>query len=274
MSQRDTFIQVLHEAARHDKNIVLISCDFGAPALDDYRLELPAQFIHGGISEQAAVNIATGLALEGKKVFCYWMSPFWPRCFEQMKMVALMNLPVTFVSVGGGLGYAGAGPTHYALEDIAMFRTIGPLWLCSDDTMAAQMATESLAYPGPLAIRLERHEADYQQRVKMTDGYRVIEGKGNTIVTYGYLVEYFRKKGHKVIDVFKLPITPLCAMELAQYDTVYTFEEQYLPGGFGAAIIEALHDNGKKTRVFRRGVPQKALIENGKRDEILAGLWE
>jgi len=272
MSQRDAFIKVLHEAAKRDKNIVLISCDFGAPALDDYRVELPEQFIHGGISEQAAINIATGLALEGKKVFCYWMSPFWPRCFEQMKLAALMNLPITFVSVGGGLGYAGAGPTHYALEDIAMFRTIGPVWLCSDDAMAAEMARESLTYPGPLAIRLERHEA-MGGEVKLSDGYRIIEGRNNTIVTYGYLVDYFTRKGHRVIDVFKLPVAPLAVMELEKYDNIYTVEEQYLPGGFGAAIIEAMSDYGKKTRVFRRGVPQKALIENGKRDEILDGLW-
>ena len=30
----------------------------------------------------------------------------------------MMDLPVTVLAVGPGLGYADAGPTHYANEDI------------------------------------------------------------------------------------------------------------------------------------------------------------
>ena len=61
--------------------------------------------------------------------FCHLpiQSPLFapPDVFEQIKIdVAYHNLPVTVVSVGSGLSYAGLGPTHHALEDIAFLRSI------------------------------------------------------------------------------------------------------------------------------------------------------
>ena len=274
MAQRDTFIRIIHEAAKSDRDIVFISADFGAPALDAFREQLPRQFIHAGISEQNMINVATGLALEGKKVYCYAMSPFFLRCFEQMKLAALMECNICIISVGGGLGYAGSGPTQYALEDIPMYRTLGPMFMASDETLAEEIAKESLILKGFKTARLERQDGRHYDRLELYKGYARLDGSENLIVTYGYLVDYFRRKGHSVIDVFRLPVSPQALNELAQYDNIYTFEEQYLPGGFGAAIVEALADYGKKTRVFRRGVPQRAIYENGKRDDLLKGFWE
>ena len=72
------------------------------------------------------IDVATGLALEGKKVFAYAMAPFISlRAIEQAKCgPGLMNLPICLLYVGVGLGYADAGPTHYANEDYACARAI------------------------------------------------------------------------------------------------------------------------------------------------------
>ena len=50
-----------------------------------------------GISEQAMASIAAGMALEGKKVFIFSITPFvTQRCLEQIKLdICLSNLPVT-----------------------------------------------------------------------------------------------------------------------------------------------------------------------------------
>ena len=66
---RDAFIEHIHQAAARDRDIYFISADFGAPALDGFREELPDQFLHSGISEQHAIDMAAGLALSGKKVY-------------------------------------------------------------------------------------------------------------------------------------------------------------------------------------------------------------
>ena len=65
-SQRDTFITRLFERAKEDRDICLISVDMGAPSLDQWRQELPNQFIAAGISEQNAINYAAGLSAAGK----------------------------------------------------------------------------------------------------------------------------------------------------------------------------------------------------------------
>ena len=74
MTQRDTFISELFEIAKKDKDVILISVDMGASALDRWRDELPEQFIWTGISEQHSINLAAGLSAAGKKVYVSFMA--------------------------------------------------------------------------------------------------------------------------------------------------------------------------------------------------------
>ena len=159
--QRDVFIDVIYEAALKDKDVFFISADFGAPSLDKFRENLPKQFIHSGISEQHMIDMSAGLALSGKKVYVYAMAPFITlRCLEQIKCsLAMMDLPVTIIAVGVGLGYADAGPTHYLTEDIACMRSIVGLeiYSASDEYTTKFIAKKTLEDPKLRVVRLERH---------------------------------------------------------------------------------------------------------------------
>ena len=126
MFQRDMFINTVLNAMEKDKDIYFLSADFGAPALDKLRQQYPNNFIHCGISEQAMIDVATGLALEGKKIFAYAMAPFISlRAIEQSKCgPGLMDLPICLLSVGVGLGYADAGPTMKRFRPAAMGRAV------------------------------------------------------------------------------------------------------------------------------------------------------
>ena len=126
MLQRDAFIEEITKKLEQDNSIYFLSADFGAVTLDILRKRFPKNFLHCGISEQAMLDIASGLALDGNKVFVYAMAPFLSlRSMEQAKCGAgLMNLPICLISVGVGIGYADAGPTHYANEDFACCRAI------------------------------------------------------------------------------------------------------------------------------------------------------
>jgi len=158
--QRDAVIEEIHAAAARARDVYFISPDFGAPALDAFRAGLPAQFLHVGVSEQNLVDLAGGLALAGKRVFVYAMAPFLAlRSLAQIKCsVAIMDLPVTLLSVGGGLGYAESGPTHHATEELACMRAIGGIevWTPSDCASARAMARDALARPAFRVLRLER----------------------------------------------------------------------------------------------------------------------
>ena len=82
---RDAVIDEIYAAAQKDKDILFVSADLGAAALDEFREKLPNQFIHAGIAEQNMVDLASGLALLAK-VFLYAMAPFiTARCYEQVK---------------------------------------------------------------------------------------------------------------------------------------------------------------------------------------------
>ena len=169
MLQRDAFIEEIAKALKKDKDIYFLSADFGAAALDHLRIEFPENFVHCGISEQAMIDIATGLALDGKHVFCYAMAPFLSlRAVEQIKCgPSMMNLPICLISVGIGLGYADAGPTHYITEDFACMRAIigSSIYTVSDEISSRLLAIDLLQNPKFAYVRLDRHE---QPRLKVS----------------------------------------------------------------------------------------------------------
>ena len=79
-----------------------------------------------GVSEQHITGMAAGLALEGFIPYFNTIATFITRRnFEQnVSDLGLHNLPVRLFGNGGGLVYAPLGPTHQAIEDISIMRTI------------------------------------------------------------------------------------------------------------------------------------------------------
>ena len=69
------FFQQLKILALKDKNIFFITADHGAWALSDFKKSVKNQYLNIGISEQAMASIAAGMALEGKKVFIFSITP-------------------------------------------------------------------------------------------------------------------------------------------------------------------------------------------------------
>ena len=94
-AMRDVFWNEIYEKAKADRNIVILAADFAAPSLDKFRLDLPGQFIHLGIAEQNMMLVAAGMALEGKRPFCYAIAPFLTmRCF-MLSVLSWRSLPAS-----------------------------------------------------------------------------------------------------------------------------------------------------------------------------------
>ncbi len=286
---RDVLIDTIFEAARKDRGILFLSADLGAAALDRFRAELPGQFIHAAISEQNMVDLAAGLSTAGKRVYVYAMASFvTARCFEQIKCaLAVTGRPVTIVSVGVGLGYDDAGPTHYTTEDIACMRALAGIEILSpaDEASMAAIAALTLAEPKLRYLRLER-----PAQPRLYDGgvaellpagmAEVAPGHDVCIVASGYMLHRalaaraaLLDQGYEpgVVDLFRVkPVDgEALAALLAPYDSVLTVEEQCLAGGFGSAVLEALSDAGVGMPVTRLGLPERYYFENGGRDYLL-----
>jgi len=287
--QRDAFIDEVRAAAKRDRDIVFISADFGAPALDAFRAELAGQFLHAGISEQNMIDLAAGLALAGKKVYVYAMAPFITlRCLEQIKCsLAIMNLPVTVLAVGVGLSYADSGPTHYTTEDLACLRALaGAEVLTAADAQAATaIARLTVAKPAFRIVRLDRNAlpavytaAEAEQALER--GYHIFGGKGAVCVaSSGFLLhralrvqQALARQGVEfaVVDVPRIkPASDALADALCAWNAIVTLEEQCLAGGFGSAILELLNDRGLARPVHRMGLPERYFFENGGRNYLL-----
>jgi len=286
---RDVFISHLYEAAQKDRNIYFISADFGAPALDAFRENLPDQFIHSGISEQHMIDLAAGLALEGKKVFAYAMAPFIAlRCFEQIKSaLSLMNQPVTLLSIGSGIGYADAGPTHYVTEDIACLRALIGMEVLTtcDPESSEEIAKLTLEKPALRYVRLDRdpqppvYNGNFSECI--SDGMsELFQGDDVCIVTSGNMVHRALEVRSQlvesginvgIIDLFRIkPINfDVLGEALGRYERIITLEEQCLAGGFGSAVLEVMNDNGMTKSVRRLGLPDLYCFDNGGRNHIL-----
>jgi len=292
ISMRDAFFDELYEIAIKERNIIIVSADMGAPSLDKFRKDLGNQFINVGIAEQNMVTVATGLALNGKRVFIYAIMPFATlRCYEMIKVnLSLMNIPVTIIGVGAGFSYDDSGPTHHSTEDIAVMRVLPNMTILSpsDSIMAAKFARMSCKMSGPNYVRLDREILPliYKQDTSFSDGLTNLKaGKDVCIISTGNMVHRAIEVSNKlkehsinagVIDLYRIrPINEeLLLNSIGQSKRIVTLEEHLLTGGMGSAVAEILIDNGKTTPLKRIGIRDKYYYAYGSRNNIqsLCGL--
>ena len=106
---RKAFFDTLIELAKHDKAIMILTDDLGFSFFEPFREKFPKQFINAGCIEQSIIGIAAGLALGGKKPYCYSTIPFFlMRAYEQIRDdIAYQNLNVKIIgySMSGFIGH-------------------------------------------------------------------------------------------------------------------------------------------------------------------------
>lgn len=283
---RDTFINALMKKALLDRDIIFISNEMGAESLDQFRKDLPGQFINAGISEQNIISVAAGMALEGKKVFVYSIASFISlRCLEQVKIdICSMKLPVTIIGVGASYSYSTDGPTHHATEDISVFRSMpGMRIICpADSFVAGRMVEYALKSKGPLYIRFDREKTPvfYSGKDDLSKGYKVIhQGKDICLISTGIMTHKAYGVacrleesgiGLKVIDLFAIkPINTRGILdEIKDCSSLITLEEHALNGGVGSIFSELLHDNRLNIELIRCGIKEKNIFSYRLRDDV------
>ena len=274
ITQRDAFWDKVYERAQTDKNIIVVSADMGAPALDKFRRDFPTQFVNVGIAEQNGILVSAGLVLTGKKVFVYAIAPFITlRCLEQIRVNnAIMNIPITIVGVGAGFGYEDSGPTHHIIEDIAIMRAMPHITInsISDNIMASAFVDISCSMKTTNYVRLDRlilpqlydKNADFSQGLsilkKNKDCYIISTGSMTHIALD--VARQLEKEGISigVIDVYRFPIQENAFIETIQAaKKLVSLEEHFLPGGSGSAVCEVLQDNNLLIPIKRIGLSHK-----------------
>jgi len=130
---RRLFADKLFKHAKKNKDIIVVTMDLGYKLWNQFRDELPEQFINVGASEQAGMGIACGLALEGKIPFIYSITTFLLyRPFETIRnYVNHEKLNVKLIASGRDKDYTHDGFSHWS-EDakytLKLFPNIQCVW--------------------------------------------------------------------------------------------------------------------------------------------------
>jgi len=289
---RNAFATYLLELAREDKSILLITGDLGFGVFDNFRKELPDQFINAGVAEQSMMSMAAGLAASGYRPFVYSIANFPTfRCLEQIRNdVCYMDNPVTIVAVGAGLVYGVHGYSHHAVEDIAIMRSLPNMTIHSpcDSVETIYSVSKILESNHPAYLRLgkggepiinEKSHSEIQSVNIMDSG-----GTDGLICWTGGI-------GYKVLEAAKLlrmrglhpklisipSLIPAVIEEMLLNNPkqlVMTVEEHSLAGGFGALVLEVASGINFPGKTVRIGIPESVNKEIGSHEYLLqrAGL--
>lgn len=253
----------------------------------EYQQRFPDRYVDVGIAEQHAVTLAAGLACGGMKPVVAIYSTFLQRAFDQLVHdVAIQNLPVVFAVDRAGL-VGPDGPTHAGSFDFSYMRPIPNMTIMApaDENECRQMLHTALQLGTPASVRYPRgHGPGVEVQEELTAlemGRAEIRRRGSrmALLAFGTMVAAAEAAGDvhncTVVNMrFVKPLDTGLIKSLAQdHDILITLEENAIPGGAGAGVMEYLSSIGDCTPVHLIGLPD-SFIEHGSRDELLeaAGL--
>src|SRR5438477_2386689 len=252
--------------------------------------KFPERSFDVGIAEQHCVTFAAGLSVEGLKPVCAIYSTFLQRAFDQVVHdVCIQNLNVKFCLDRGGIA-GGDGPTHHGLLDIAYLRGVPNIVLMAprDEGEMRDMMFTMTEYVGPAAMRYPRGNGigvplDREpEKLEIGKAELLRDGGEIALVAYGSMghpslaaANHLAREGIETTVInarFAKPLDSALLMALVRTKRrIVTIEEAYLAGGFGAAVMELLVENGlqDKVRVVRMGIPDR-IVTHGDPKLLLA----
>ena len=159
MNTKEVFGWVMGKLAEDDELLTVAVADYGRRLnLDRFRELRPDGYIQCGIAEQNLIEVASACANEGFHVFAPCYATFvTSRTLDQIRVnLGMMKSPVVLVGVAAGCESAATGPSHMAVEDIAVTRTIPGLSVFSpvDNAQLAATLMELAKHPRPAYVRM------------------------------------------------------------------------------------------------------------------------
>jgi transketolase len=262
-------VESLCRAAAADERVLLLTGDLGFMALEPFRESFPSHFFNVGVAEQNMIGIATGLADAGFIPYAYSIASFASlRPFEFIRNgPVLHHLPVRIVGMGMGFEYGHAGPSHYALEDVCVMRTLPGLTVVipadAAQTRTAVMQTKALPEPVYYSLGKDDHAVVPGLNGKFELGriQTVRSGSDLAIVTMGSiameavaaadeLAGYGVQATVAIVSNFNPdPVDDLGAL-LAGVPHVISVEAQAISGGLGALLGQVIATRGLPCRLW------------------------
>ncbi len=287
---RKSCLQTIYELAKKNHKIVFIGSDLGPGVLSEFKKKYPKRFFMEGVSEQFIIGMSAGLAKEGFIPYVNTISTFLTRrCFEQIAIdLCLHNLPVKLIGNGGGLVYAPLGPTHQAIEDISILRTLPNMSIIApcDSVEMKKLIQDTVTLKSPLYVRIAKGGDEIltneKQKIKFGRGRLMLKPKNCLIISTGVMTQ-ISMKAAKLINrnssnacgvIHLSTIKPLDKKILLNWipkiKRVLTIEENVLNGGFGSSIMELIAETSPKdlSKIKRIGLKDRFITNYGSQEEL------
>jgi transketolase len=235
---------------------------------------LGPRFVDVGICEQTMIGAAAGLALRGRTPVVHALATFLVmRAFEFIRTdVGIANLPVKLIGAVPGFLSDGNGPTHQALEDVALMRGIPHMQvICpadEEELIAALPAIVDSRAPCYVRYNAMRpavtHTAPFEiGRAELlapgADGPFGADG-GVTLLTYGFLLREVAE-ARRLLEDHGVPAALLNLRTLKPIDgaavlaaarrsrLLVAVEDHFQTGGLYSILAELLVAHGLPCRL-------------------------
>jgi transketolase len=285
---KDAYGKALVDLGKEMSNVVVLDADLSCSTKTSmFCKAYPDRFVNCGVAEQDMIGTAAGLAASGKIAFASTFAVFGAgRAWDQVRVsVAYPRLNVKIVVTHGGITVGEDGPTHQALEDIAIMRALpNMIVIVPSDSIETYDAVKAAAkYFGPVYIRLGRPAVPVVSDMpgyKFEIGKSVLfrDGKDVSIIACGIMLsaaldaaEALAKEGvsARVVNMHTIKPMDRDAVVKAAKDTgaIVTAEEHSIIGGLGSAVSEITSEE-HPVPVIKVGV-EDTFAESGKPAELL-----
>jgi transketolase len=267
LSALPTYEETLGRLAAEREDVMVLTAENRAP-IRALPAALGPRFLDFGICEQTMIGAAAGLALRGRLPVVHALATFLVmRAFEFIRTdVGIPGLPVKLVGFAPGFLSEANGPTHQALEDVALMRGIpGMQVFCPADAAELCEALPALlAEPGPCYVRYNPGPPAVRHETPFAVGRAEVlsHGEGVAILTYGFLLRE-AERARVVLESRGVPVRLVNLRMLAPVDEaaivaaareallVVTLEDHFRVGGLYSIAAEVL----LKHRLSPRVVP-------------------
>ena len=273
---RKAYGEALVQLGRDNPNVVVLSADVSNSDFSYmFQEAFPDRFFNVGIAEQCLVDVAVGLAYSGKipfaNTFAFLLAT---RALEMVRTHCCYGeANVKLMAAYGGVSDSFDGPTHHAITDIAIMRSLPNMTVVvpSDTVAVAKLLPQVADWQGPVYFRMNRNEVpvlfDHTYEPRIGKAADVRRGKDVTLIGTGLMLsrcleaaEMLASEGidARVMEIHTIKPLDADAVVRSARETgaLVTAEEHNIIGGLGAAVTEVVSD-AYPVPVKRVGIPDR-----------------
>lgn len=270
ITMREQMIRTLTDTLESDERVAVLLANISTSLFDKRLFTTQPQRIYDiGISEQAMLSMAAGLALEGMIPVAHSIAAFVAeRAFEQIKDdFCYQQIGGNFISIGASYDYSASGMTHHSPGDVQVLRSLPGMRIVVPGS-ADEFDTlfrASYASGHPTYYRLSERENAAPQPVRFGKAEVVRQGSQATIAAVGPMLSAVlaATEGMDVTVLYYTTVVPFdgeTLRTLSPHGKVVLVEPFYA----GTLIPEVTAAMGSTpVRVEAIGVPRQVLTHYG-----------